>query len=306
MPAPAQALECPATPGPCECPGLPRCPSCGYTRHDASFWGDHGRCGGVIPGEPGSPERATYVEAPARFASDNPGVVDALSAADFRGEPFRSELAFGSPEAVEQAAERLYSGGSVFFRPGQEDILTKRRASTGAEVHYFIGPIRQSLAEAEEDRRRWASSSDLLPEALRATVASWKFEEEDWKRREGELLAEAVRLRAENAGLAAGMELLRGVAKQRDALAEQLADRVRRHESDGRDLDQIRVTVRDESRRAHEAELQVDALAKALESYRRSAKELGGPASPEHEEEARAWTAVDAQAAVALRKAGRL
>jgi hypothetical protein len=47
-------------------------------------------------------------------------------------------------------------------------------------------------------------------------------------------------------------------------VTEQLAERVRRHESDGRDLEQLRITVRDESRRAHDAEVQVDALADAL------------------------------------------
>lgn len=33
---------------PCEC-DLPRCPRCGYTRHDASFQLDHRMCPGRIP-----------------------------------------------------------------------------------------------------------------------------------------------------------------------------------------------------------------------------------------------------------------
>lgn len=61
MPAPDQALECPTTPT-CECPGLPRCSVCGYTRHDASFWGDHGRCRGAIPDDPAPPFSQEAVE----------------------------------------------------------------------------------------------------------------------------------------------------------------------------------------------------------------------------------------------------
>jgi len=52
MPEKPTALEvnCPLRTGlrPCQC-DLPRCPSCGYTKHDAEFEGDHGLCGGSIP-----------------------------------------------------------------------------------------------------------------------------------------------------------------------------------------------------------------------------------------------------------------
>jgi len=41
---------------------------------------------------------------------------------------------------------------------------------------------------------------------------------------------------------------------------EQLAERIRRHEADARDLEQLRIMVRDESQRAHEAEGEVDRL----------------------------------------------
>jgi len=108
----------------------------------------------------------------------------------------------GKPDAG--AAERLYAGGSVFFRPGQEDVLTKRRASTGKEVHYFIGPIRETLSEAEQDRDRWAAT------------ASWKAEEADWKRREAELLAENAELKRSRGVVDSEAEQL---ARQRDALA---------------------------------------------------------------------------------------
>jgi hypothetical protein len=36
---------------PCLC-DLPRCPICGYTKHDASFEGDHSKCTGEIPRAP--------------------------------------------------------------------------------------------------------------------------------------------------------------------------------------------------------------------------------------------------------------
>lgn len=42
--------NCPLRTGarPCMC-DLPRCPECGYTKHDAQFECDHARCGGTIP-----------------------------------------------------------------------------------------------------------------------------------------------------------------------------------------------------------------------------------------------------------------
>lgn len=42
--------EC-ATPGCCDCVGLPRCPVCNYSAHDAEFHADHFGCAGVIPVE---------------------------------------------------------------------------------------------------------------------------------------------------------------------------------------------------------------------------------------------------------------
>lgn len=42
--------NCPLETGlrPCMC-RLPRCPVCGYTKHDAMYEGDHGLCKGKIP-----------------------------------------------------------------------------------------------------------------------------------------------------------------------------------------------------------------------------------------------------------------
>lgn len=37
------------SPGCCACPGEPRCPLCGYTKHDAQFLMDHSLCNGEIP-----------------------------------------------------------------------------------------------------------------------------------------------------------------------------------------------------------------------------------------------------------------
>lgn len=44
-------LNCPLRTGsgPCEC-DLPRCPECGYTKHDSQFQADHYLCVGTIPG----------------------------------------------------------------------------------------------------------------------------------------------------------------------------------------------------------------------------------------------------------------
>lgn len=49
----APAPNCPLETGvrPCECEGMPRCPVCNYTEHDAEFEGDHARCPGRIPEE---------------------------------------------------------------------------------------------------------------------------------------------------------------------------------------------------------------------------------------------------------------
>ncbi len=50
----APPTSCPLVSGlrPCMCEGLPRCPQCNYTKHDAAFEGDHDRCRGRIPEEP--------------------------------------------------------------------------------------------------------------------------------------------------------------------------------------------------------------------------------------------------------------
>lgn len=106
----------------------------------------------------------------------------------------------GTAEAVAQAAEKLCGGGSPFFRPGQEDVLTKRRAITGAEVHYFIGPIRETLEEAEDDRKRWTDAPDLLRE------------------RDDLLTERAVALQTEGYL----NQCIRHVERQRDALADAL------------------------------------------------------------------------------------
>jgi len=37
------------SPGCCTCPNEPRCPLCGYTKHDAQFLMDHNLCNGEIP-----------------------------------------------------------------------------------------------------------------------------------------------------------------------------------------------------------------------------------------------------------------
>ena len=54
-----QKPNCPLETGlrPCICE-LPRCPVCGYTKHDASFEGDHHICKGRIPDKqrPTTPE----------------------------------------------------------------------------------------------------------------------------------------------------------------------------------------------------------------------------------------------------------
>lgn len=98
----------------------------------------------------------------------------------------------------------------------------------------------------------------LVVDQLRSEIA-------DLKRSRGVVDAEAEKLVQQRDALTKKVSELEGY---REVLAEQLAERVRRHESDGRDLDQLRITVRDESNRAHEAELQVDALADALVAAR--------------------------------------
>lgn len=52
MPEPT---NCPLVTGlrPCMCEGMPRCPICNYTAHDAAFEMDHASCPGRIPDEEG-------------------------------------------------------------------------------------------------------------------------------------------------------------------------------------------------------------------------------------------------------------
>lgn len=111
---------------------------------------------GPIPAEPASDKPCGSCGGRGYVPKDGPGDRPCQDCAGVGA--FPAEPTFNSPEAAAQAAEKLSGGGSSFFRPGDADVLTKRRVSTGREVHYFIGPLRDSLEEAQEDRDRWASA----------------------------------------------------------------------------------------------------------------------------------------------------
>lgn len=49
---------------------------------------------------------------------------------------------------------------------GAEDVITKHRAS-GSTSHYFVGPIRETVEDAEADRRRWVMWPVLHDELAR-------------------------------------------------------------------------------------------------------------------------------------------
>jgi hypothetical protein len=55
---------------------------------------------------------------------------------------------------VSTKPETLLAGSTVYARPGDADVITKRRLS-GAVAHYFVGPIRDTQEEAEADMARW-------------------------------------------------------------------------------------------------------------------------------------------------------
>jgi hypothetical protein len=60
-------------------------------------------------------------------------------------------------------------------------------------------------------------------------------------------------------------ECPQGLVVEAEALRADYNERIRRHEADLQDLEQARITARDEAQRAREAEVQVGALADACE-----------------------------------------
>lgn len=195
-----------------------------------------------VPGEPGSPERAAYAEAPARFARENPGVLDALAAADFRGDhpesdvdpeaedrldaeqgrnlvwcepcqtahlpgehesvgPFPAEPAFGSPEAVEVAAEMIRPCGSCGGRGYVPDDDAGSRACRDCNSDGFLPTFPDEPAPDLEMTER---------------IGEWKALEDQ----RDTLVAEVERLKTREALL---FNSNREIREQRDALADALA-----------------------------------------------------------------------------------
>lgn len=294
-----------------------------------------------VPGEPGSPERAAYAEAPARFTRENPGVLDALAAADFRGQPvhverrvrvlgsaragmwyadrvgeeftvreaargfyvvdnpggrpsmeysisaddcepiedsvgpFPAEPAFGSPEAVEQAAETIRN-----FTPGPwriEDPLGPGILSIvagpddpGTWLDIAQVPVEESTTGIDSDTASnnaalLAAAPDLLAEVERLRDAMVQKE------------AERLDVVAENARFRLTLDVRgRGDAaerKQQDTLAAEV-ERLRGEN------ERFRLDLVEQAASWHARELEAlrqrDAQADALELLLRETEALGG------------------------------
>lgn len=67
--------------------------------------------------------------------------------------------------------------------------------TTEQTIQYLEDEVSRMRAALVTSRERHAADARDLDQ-LRASIASWRVEEEDWKRREAELLAEVERLRA--------------------------------------------------------------------------------------------------------------
>lgn len=119
-----------------------------------------------VPGEPGSPERAAYVDAPARFARENPGVLDALAAAGFRGgQPFPEPAGHPGSDVDPAAEERRDAemGRNLIWCPVcQTAHLPKKHETVGSF------PPEPAFGSPEAVERAADAIARLEPENARA------------------------------------------------------------------------------------------------------------------------------------------